>query len=70
VDAGAIGAVAIDHRLDGLFALLGIRSPSSDGATTASPLVAGLASAAQITSLSGSTAMWACSRQRRLSRFP
>src|SRR4029453_1464074 len=35
------------------------RSPSSVGAITASPLVAALTSAAQITSASGSTATWA-----------
>ena len=60
VGAGAIGAVAVDHRLGGLARPRpGARSPSSVGATAASPLVAALTSAAQMTSVSGSTATWA-----------
>jgi hypothetical protein len=59
VRASAIGAVAIDHRLGGLGASPSTRSPSSPGATAASPAVATETSAAQMTSLSGSTATWA-----------
>jgi hypothetical protein len=59
VGAGAIGAVAVDHRLGGLVARTRDQVTNSDGATTASPVAAELTPAAQITSLSGSAAMWA-----------
>ena len=63
VGAGALGAVAVHHRLGDLPTALGLWGEVVErlGATTASPLVAGLTSAAQMTSLSGSTATWALS---------
>jgi hypothetical protein len=58
VGTGAIGAVAVDHPVGGRLALARYQVANRVGATTASPLVAALTSAAVMISESGSAAMW------------